>query len=275
MPWACLYLPETLAVAERVTFRCAGGPGPRCHPLRSRYHTAAPCYAAPPFGPPPVSSPGMAVGIAAALASDVTLARRRRSGGGCRRRSPSSPSSTAARTCGCSRSPPSSAASAARTPSTSTTRCASWCAAPPTRARRAGHHFAVRMQHEQRCAGPHVGTGILLTRRQQEVTGWDMPARGRYSAFMSMYATPASHPIRSHLPSLVSPPLSPHRQVRHPRDVLRRLAAPRGRRAALAALRPGNCPGRHGHSTLSLTGIDCHSLRIYTVILLPLLSFSV
>jgi hypothetical protein len=33
--------------------------------------------------------------------------------------------------------------------------------------------------------------------------------------------------------------------------------------------------GRHCHSTLSLTGIDCPSLGVYTVILLSLLSFSV
>jgi hypothetical protein len=33
--------------------------------------------------------------------------------------------------------------------------------------------------------------------------------------------------------------------------------------------------GRHGHSTLSLAAIDCHSLGIYTVILRSLLSFSV
>jgi hypothetical protein len=33
--------------------------------------------------------------------------------------------------------------------------------------------------------------------------------------------------------------------------------------------------GRHCHSTLSLTAIDCHSLGIYTVILLPLLSVSI
>jgi hypothetical protein len=32
--------------------------------------------------------------------------------------------------------------------------------------------------------------------------------------------------------------------------------------------------GRHCRSTLSLTEIDCHSLGIYTVVLLPLLSFS-
>ena len=34
-------------------------------------------------------------------------------------------------------------------------------------------------------------------------------------------------------------------------------------------------PGRHCHSTRSLSVIDCHSLGIYTVILLPLLSFFV
>jgi hypothetical protein len=33
--------------------------------------------------------------------------------------------------------------------------------------------------------------------------------------------------------------------------------------------------GRHCHSALPLTVIDCHSLGIYTVILLSLLSFSV
>ena len=33
--------------------------------------------------------------------------------------------------------------------------------------------------------------------------------------------------------------------------------------------------GRHCHSTLSLNAIDCHSLEIYTVILLPLLSVSI
>ena len=33
--------------------------------------------------------------------------------------------------------------------------------------------------------------------------------------------------------------------------------------------------GRHCHSTLSVTVIDCHSLGIYTVILHPLLLFSV
>jgi hypothetical protein len=32
-------------------------------------------------------------------------------------------------------------------------------------------------------------------------------------------------------------------------------------------------PGRHCHSTLSLAVIDCHSLGIYILILLPLLSF--
>jgi hypothetical protein len=34
-------------------------------------------------------------------------------------------------------------------------------------------------------------------------------------------------------------------------------------------------PGWHCHSTLTLTVIDCHSFRIYTLILLSLLSFSV
>jgi hypothetical protein len=34
-------------------------------------------------------------------------------------------------------------------------------------------------------------------------------------------------------------------------------------------------PGRHCHSTLALAGIDLHSLGIYTVISLALLSFSV
>jgi hypothetical protein len=34
-------------------------------------------------------------------------------------------------------------------------------------------------------------------------------------------------------------------------------------------------PGRHGHSTLALTVIDCHSLGIQTLILLSLLSFPV
>ena len=39
--------------------------------------------------------------------------------------------------------------------------------------------------------------------------------------------------------------------------------------------RPGErSPGRHCHSTLPLAVIDCHCLGIYTVILLPLLSFS-
>jgi hypothetical protein len=33
-------------------------------------------------------------------------------------------------------------------------------------------------------------------------------------------------------------------------------------------------PGRHCHSALSLTAVDCHSLGIYLLILLPLLSFS-
>ena len=34
-------------------------------------------------------------------------------------------------------------------------------------------------------------------------------------------------------------------------------------------------PGRHCHSMLSLTVVDCHSLAIYTLLLLSLLSFAV
>jgi hypothetical protein len=59
---------------------------------------------------------------------------------------------------------------------------------------------------------------------------------------------------------------------------------PRGpasrRTAALAGTPAGprpvwRSPWRHCHSTRSLTAIDCHSLGIYTVVLLPLLPFSV
>ena len=45
--------------------------------------------------------------------------------------------------------------------------------------------------------------------------------------------------------------------------------------SARAASRSAPSPGRHCHSTLSLAVIDRHSLGIYTVILLPLLPFSV
>jgi ABC-type multidrug transport system fused ATPase/permease subunit len=48
------------------------------------------------------------------------------------------------------------------------------------------------------------------------------------------------------------------------------IVTPRGE--AIATGRPS--PGRHCHSTLTLAVIDCHSLGIYTVILLPLLSCS-
>jgi hypothetical protein len=42
---------------------------------------------------------------------------------------------------------------------------------------------------------------------------------------------------------------------------------------AMGGQAPG--PGRHRHSALPLTVLDCHSLGIYTLILLPSLSFSV
>jgi hypothetical protein len=41
-----------------------------------------------------------------------------------------------------------------------------------------------------------------------------------------------------------------------------------------AGLEGDTSPGRHCHSTLSLTAIDPHSLGIYTATLLSLLSFS-
>jgi hypothetical protein len=45
------------------------------------------------------------------------------------------------------------------------------------------------------------------------------------------------------------------------------------RQAAKRILAGDASPGRHCRSTLSLTVIGCHSFRIHTLILLPLLSF--
>ena len=56
-----------------------------------------------------------------------------------------------------------------------------------------------------------------------------------------------------------------------PGDARQRCAA---RGAALERLPLEGCPGRHCHSARPLAVIDCHSVGIYTGVLLPLLSFS-